>query len=51
LSRRRDALTDVITGAGPCRGPHVRGSRDTDLAPLQSLVPFDPGILGGVAVG
>src|SRR5207245_3712630 len=46
-----DGRADIVTGAGPNGGPHLKAFRGTDLAPLRSAFPFDPGFLGGVFVG
>jgi hypothetical protein len=46
-----DGRADIITGAGPSGGPHVRAFRGSDRAPLKSFFAFDPSFLGGVYVG
>ncbi|MGH2767864.1 MAG: peptidoglycan recognition protein family protein, partial [Actinomycetota bacterium] len=44
-----DGPTQIITGAGPGGGPHVRGFL-ADATPTLSFFPHDPGIPGGVYV-
>jgi uncharacterized protein (TIGR03118 family) len=46
-----DGKADIITGAGPGGGPHVRAFRGTDLKQLDSFYAFDPSFMGGVFVG
>jgi hypothetical protein len=45
-----DGLTDIITGAGPSGGPHVRGLSGVNLAELNSFFAYDPSFAGGVFV-
>ena len=45
-----DGLADIITGAGPAGGPHVRVFSGADLAELYSFFAYDPAFLGGVFV-
>ena len=51
-----DGFDDIITGAGPGGGPHVKVfhgakvSQGPDAAILRSFFPFDPVFLGGVNV-
>jgi serralysin len=47
-----DGRADVLTGAGPGGGPHVKAF-DLTLASseVRSFFAFDPGFLGGVFVG
>lgn len=46
-----DGKADILTGAGPGGGPHVRAFRGTDLKQLDSFYAFDPSFMGGVYVG
>jgi hypothetical protein len=46
-----DDRDDIITGAGPSAGPHVRVFNSADGAELFSFYAFDPGFTGGVRVG
>jgi hypothetical protein len=50
-----DGVPDVVTGAGPGGGPHVRAFDGVDGAPLAgtigSFFPYDGGFTGGVFVG
>jgi hypothetical protein len=46
-----DGKADIITGAGPGGGPHVKGFDGTSLAVLENFFAFDPTFLGGVFVG
>jgi len=46
-----DGAADIITGAGPGGGPHVRAFDGTSLALLESFFAFDPSVRGGVYVG
>src|SRR5205085_8819383 len=45
-----DGRADVITGAGPGGGPHVKVFRDRDLAMIFSAYAFDPAFNGGTFV-
>jgi FG-GAP-like repeat len=45
-----DGVADVIAGAGPGGGPHVRVFSGTDLTELANLYAFDPAFGGGVRV-
>jgi lysophospholipase L1-like esterase len=45
-----DGLADVLTGAGPGGGPHVKAFDGRTGAVLRSFMAFDPGFRGGVAV-
>ena len=46
-----DGKADIITGAGPGGGPHVKVFKGTDLSVLESDFAFDPSFRGGVFVG
>jgi hypothetical protein len=46
-----DGRPEIITGAGPGGGPHVRVLNGTDLTELESFYAFDPSFSGGVFVG
>jgi hypothetical protein len=46
-----DGLADIVTGAGPGGGPHVKAFSGTDLSLLASFFAYDPTVLGGVFVG
>jgi hypothetical protein len=47
-----DGKADIITGAGPNGGPHVRiFSGATPGLEFRSFFAFDPGFIGGVYVG
>jgi hypothetical protein len=46
-----DGNADIITGAGPGGGPHVRVFSGTDLAELHSFFAYDSTFVGGVFVG
>lgn len=45
-----DNVADIITGAGPGAGPHVKVFRGTDLFLLQSFFAYEPNFQGGVFV-
>lgn len=45
-----DGYADVITGAGPGAGPHVRAFSGKDLTELASFYAYDPAFAGGVRV-
>jgi hypothetical protein len=45
-----DGIADIVTGAGPGGGPHIRVYRGTDLAELQNLIVPDFPQSGGVNV-
>ena len=45
-----DGRADIILGAGPGGGPHVRVLSGADFSELASFWAYDPGFLGGVAV-
>ena len=46
-----DGKADIIAGAGPGGGPHVKVFDGTSPAVLASFFAFDPTFLGGVFVG
>ena len=46
-----DGRADIVTGAGPGGGPHVRVFAASDLAELASFFAFDPAFSGGVFLG
>ena len=46
-----DGRADIITGAAPGGGPHVKIFDGTNLNLLQSFFAYDPAFLGGVFVG
>jgi autotransporter-associated beta strand protein len=45
-----DTLPDIITGAGPGGGPHVKAFRGSDGSTLYSFMAFDLSFTGGVSV-
>jgi hypothetical protein len=45
-----DGRAEIITGAGPGSGPHVRVLDGTTGFPLLDLFAYDPAFLGGVFV-
>lgn len=45
-----DGRAEIITGAGPGGGPHVKAFRATDLLEVRSFYAFDPAFSGGVNV-
>ena len=45
-----DGVVDVIAGAGPGGGPHVRVFSGVDFAELASFFAYDPVFAGGVHV-
>ncbi len=45
-----DGRDDVVVGAGPGAGPHVKVYEGFDLRELASFFAFDPGFTGGVYV-
>ena len=45
-----DGLSDIVTGAGPGGGPHVRVFSGLDLGELAGFYGFDPAFGGGVSV-
>ena len=46
-----DGLADIITGAGPGGGPHVRVWNGATFAELGGFFAYDPAFPGGVVVG
>jgi hypothetical protein len=46
-----DGHADVITGAGPGGGPHVRVFDARTLQPVTDVLAYDPAFQGGVFVG
>ncbi|MBX7104648.1 MAG: FG-GAP-like repeat-containing protein [Gemmataceae bacterium] len=45
-----DGKADIVTGAGPGGGPHVRAFSGAGAAPLASFFPYDATFRGGVFV-
>jgi hypothetical protein len=46
-----DGRFEIMTGAGPGAGPHVKRFDGLTLAPVNSFFAFDPSFAGGVFVG
>ena len=46
-----DGRADIITGAGPGGGPHVKAFNGLTTTELESFFAFDPAFTGGVFVG
>jgi hypothetical protein len=46
-----DGFADIITGAGPGGGPHVKVFSGQDGSVLESYMAYDPAFTGGVRVG
>jgi hypothetical protein len=46
-----DGQADLVTGAGPGGGPHVKDFNGSGLSELQSFFAFDPTFSGGTFVG
>ena len=46
-----DGKADILTGAGPGAGPHVKAFRAADLAELDSFFAFSSALADGVFVG
>jgi hypothetical protein len=46
-----DGRDDIVTGAGPGGGPHVKVFSGADLSVLASFFAYDPHFAGGVRVG
>jgi hypothetical protein len=46
-----DGRLDIVTGAGPGGGPHVRAFDGVTLTELDGFFPFTPAFAGGVHVG
>jgi hypothetical protein len=46
-----DGIADIITGAGPGGGPHVKVFDGKTGNVIRSFFAFDPGFIGGVFVG
>lgn len=45
-----DGIDDIITGAGPGGGPHVKAFSGVDQSELKSFFAYPPGFAGGVYV-
>ncbi len=46
-----DGVAEIITGAGPGGGPHVRAFHAATAAEVRGFLAFDPAFTGGVFVG
>lgn len=46
----QDGIFDIITGAGPGGGPHVRVFNGSNLSILKEFLAYDPSFTGGVFV-
>lgn len=46
----QDGICDIITGAGPGGGPHVRVFNGSNLSILKEFLAYDPSFTGGVFV-
>jgi hypothetical protein len=51
VARDNNGAVDLITGAGPGGGPHLKVFRVSDLSMIQSYFAFDPNFRGGISVG
>lgn len=45
-----DGRADIVAGAGPGGGPHVKVFRGTDLAVVQSFMAYNSAFTGGISV-
>ncbi len=43
------AAAQIVTGAGPGGGPHVRVWNDVDLSEIAGFFAYDPAFTGGVS--